>query len=344
MNTQDENESVGAFLRRTREEKNLSLKDVATAINLRAGQIDAIENGNIDQLPGLVYAIGFVRSYALQLGLDGDQTARLFKAEHAASAPKQAELNISPPPRDTHLPSQFILVLSGMGLVLVLGLWLFFSGGDDATNTEKMIPEVPAQMQAGYDATGILQNTDTTEPTEMADITDILPDTTETVAATAESVTAVADTAANVAEATTDSTPATTETERSATAVIPAEERQAPIPPPVTQRSQHVISDIQTGERFGNRRGNSRIVLIARDSSWVQVRDGSGQTLFQQVLRPGQSYYVPRGDNTKLATANAGGIDVYVDGQKMPPFGKKGDIIRGIALDATDILKRNTEQ
>jgi cytoskeleton protein RodZ len=99
---------------------------------------------------------------------------------------------------------------------------------------------------------------------------------------------------------------------------------------------------MQTGESFGNMRAGSRIILIARDSSWVQVRDGKGETLFQQVLRPGQSYYVPPGDNIKLATANAGGIDVYVDGKEMPPFGKKGDIIRGISLDADSIIGRGS--
>ncbi|MBL1147481.1 MAG: helix-turn-helix domain-containing protein [Pseudomonadota bacterium] len=339
MNTQDGHESVGAFLKREREAKNLSLKDVATSINVRAGQLEAIESGNIAELPGMVYAIGFVRSYAVQLGLDGDEIARLFKEEHAASAPKQAELNISPPPRDTHLPSHFILAASGVGLVLILALWFLFSGGDEETGAEKMVPDVPAQMQAGYDDTGILQNaeisitsTDTPDGTHdlLAAETDIAAQTTAITEETTEDA------------AVTAATDSMAETETAPTDIIPVEERQAPIPPPVTQRSQRIISDIQTGESFGNRRGNSRIVLIARDSSWVQVRDGSGQTLFQQVLRPGQSYYVPRGENTKLATANAGGIDVYVDGKKMPPFGKKGDIIRGISLDADEILKRHT--
>ncbi|TNE25452.1 MAG: helix-turn-helix domain-containing protein [Alphaproteobacteria bacterium] len=338
MNTQDGHESVGAFLRRERETKNLSLKDVATSINVRAGQLEAIEAGNLGELPGMVYAIGFVRSYAMQLGLDGEEIARLFKEEHAASAPKQTELNISPPPRDTHLPSHFILVASGVGLVLILALWFIFSGGDEEQAVEKMIPEVPAQMQAGYDDTGILQNAEIAASTEITDgTTDILPAATDMIAPATQTAGEPAETTP-----TTVDSEETEKTESSPTDVIPVEERQAPIPPPVTQRSQRIIADIQTGESFGNRRGNSRIVLIARDSSWVQVRDGSGQTLFQQVLRPGQSYYVPRGENTKLATANAGGIDVYVDGKKMPPFGKKGDIIRGISLDADDILKRNT--
>lgn len=336
MSTQNGHESVGDLLRREREARNLSLKEAATAINIRTGQLEAIENGDIGALPGMVYAIGFVRSYAVQLGLDGDETAALFKKEHADSAPKHTELNISPPPRDTHLPSHVILAASGAGLVLILALWFIFSGGDTEKSGKNTTPEVPAQMQAGYDKTGILHNTEPDLLTEIAKSTDEeLPAATDLLAGTETPV-------IPVTEADTAGIDDAAETESAATTVIPATERQAPVPPPVTQRSRRVVSDIQTGENFGNVRGNSRIVLIARDSSWLQVHDGSGETLFQQVLRPGQSYYVPRGDNIKLATANAGGIDVYVDGKQMPPFGKKGDIIRGISLDADAILKRGS--
>lgn len=336
MNTENGYESVGALLRREREARNLSLKDVAAAINVRAGQLEAIENGHLDALPGMVYAIGFVRSYAVQLGLDGDEITGLFKEEHAAATPKQTELNISPPPRDTHLPSQVILAVSGAGLVLILALWFIFSGGDEQSPAQT-VPEVPAQMQAGYDDTGILHDTDITG---SAALPDALPQEQTEATPPADTTAATAEIPQETAE--TVEPGATAATDTAATDIIPAAERQAPIPPPVTQRSRRVVSETQTGESFGHLRGGSRIILIARDSSWVQLRDGKGETLFQQVLRPGQSYYVPPGDNIKLATANAGGLDVYVDGQKMPPFGKKGDIIRGIALDADDILKRGT--
>ena len=38
---------------------------------IRIGQLDAIEKGDLEKLPGMIYAAGFVKSYANYLKLDG---------------------------------------------------------------------------------------------------------------------------------------------------------------------------------------------------------------------------------------------------------------------------------
>ncbi|MGH1455206.1 MAG: helix-turn-helix domain-containing protein [Alphaproteobacteria bacterium] len=76
------NEDVGEALRRTRRFYNKSLEDVEGALRIRASQIDAIERGDMRSLPGRVYAIGFVRSYAEYLGIDGNKVVQLFKAQY----------------------------------------------------------------------------------------------------------------------------------------------------------------------------------------------------------------------------------------------------------------------
>lgn len=65
-----EKESLGRTLKRTREEKNLSLDEAARATKIRKEFLLAIEDDKLDQLPGPVFARGFVRSYAEYLSLD----------------------------------------------------------------------------------------------------------------------------------------------------------------------------------------------------------------------------------------------------------------------------------
>lgn len=77
---------VGEILRRTRVHYQKSIKDVETALRIRAEQIEAIEQGNVEKLPARVYAIGFVRSYAEFLGLDGGRIVDLFKTQSAGQA------------------------------------------------------------------------------------------------------------------------------------------------------------------------------------------------------------------------------------------------------------------
>lgn len=61
---------VGAQLRAAREALGLSLQDVATALKLGDRQLDALEGGNWQVLPGVTFVRGFVRNYARLVHLD----------------------------------------------------------------------------------------------------------------------------------------------------------------------------------------------------------------------------------------------------------------------------------
>lgn len=65
-----EKETVGRTLKRSREERNLSLDEAARATKIRKEFLLAIEDDKLDQLPGPVFARGFIRSYAEYLSLD----------------------------------------------------------------------------------------------------------------------------------------------------------------------------------------------------------------------------------------------------------------------------------
>ena len=72
---------VGEILRRTRLHYNRTIEEVEAALRIQGKQIHAIEVGDTESLPARVYAIGFVRSYAEYLGLDGEKIVQLFKAQ-----------------------------------------------------------------------------------------------------------------------------------------------------------------------------------------------------------------------------------------------------------------------
>ncbi|HLB80535.1 MAG TPA: DUF4115 domain-containing protein, partial [Dongiaceae bacterium] len=78
---------------------------------------------------------------------------------------------------------------------------------------------------------------------------------------------------------------------------------------------------------------DSRIVVRARLESWVQVSDASNASLFTRVLRAGDSYQVPNQPGLTLATGNAGGLEISVDGVAAPPLGPVGVVRRGVLLD-----------
>lgn len=61
---------IGDTLHEAREAQGRSLEDAAQAVRARTAQLQALEEERFDNFGGHVYAKGFLKSYALELGLD----------------------------------------------------------------------------------------------------------------------------------------------------------------------------------------------------------------------------------------------------------------------------------
>ncbi len=74
-------ESVGDLLQHARRERGMSLDGVARSTRISMAQLESIERGHYDELPGETYVRGFVRSYAKSVGLDADQALVTYASE-----------------------------------------------------------------------------------------------------------------------------------------------------------------------------------------------------------------------------------------------------------------------
>ncbi len=121
--------SVGAQLRRAREMRGETLSEVSLALKLAPRQVEALEEGRYDMLPGHAFVRGFMRNYARHLGLD--PTPLLVEVEAALGG---AEVDLSPVCNATgDLPNGGARrasakpagVLAAGLLAVVLGGWYF---------------------------------------------------------------------------------------------------------------------------------------------------------------------------------------------------------------------------
>ncbi|MDB5084069.1 MAG: hypothetical protein JWN30_955 [Bacilli bacterium] len=81
-------DQLGNVLRMAREKQGLSLSDIQQLTKIRTRYLEAIEEGDMSSLPGIVYAKGFIKSYAEQVGLDG----QTLLEEHGLAAPEPDQL------------------------------------------------------------------------------------------------------------------------------------------------------------------------------------------------------------------------------------------------------------
>ena len=82
----------------------------------------------------------------------------------------------------------------------------------------------------------------------------------------------------------------------------------------------------------------SRVVLRMKSDAWIQVREKQGPVLLNRVMRGGESWPVPKGQQLVLTTGNAGGTEMVVDGVAAPSLGAVGLVRRDVPLDP-DLLK-----
>jgi cytoskeletal protein RodZ len=72
----DDLKRMGAMFREKRKEMNLSLKEVENGTSIRAGYIEAIEEGRVTEFLSGIYAQGFIKQYASFLGMDFEAILR----------------------------------------------------------------------------------------------------------------------------------------------------------------------------------------------------------------------------------------------------------------------------
>jgi len=83
---------------------------------------------------------------------------------------------------------------------------------------------------------------------------------------------------------------------------------------------------------------SSRVTLRAVADSWVELRSREGSIILSRVIPNGETYRVPSSGGIVMTTGNAGGLEIVVDGQPLPPLGPQGAVMRGVALDADRLL------
>jgi cytoskeleton protein RodZ len=148
-------QSVGATLRLRREERGEDLRYVAQILRIRYPYLSAIENGRVDELPGSTYAIGFVRTYADHLGLDGNSLVAQFKAE-VEDLDARSDLHFPAPLPEGKIPGGAILLVAVVLAAVFYGIWIYVSSEDAP------VAEIVPQISSGDVRTGSSKKSDST--------------------------------------------------------------------------------------------------------------------------------------------------------------------------------------
>ncbi len=308
-------ETVGQDLRMARQRKGEDLTSVSHALKIRKDHLEALEEGNVQALPGRPYAIGFLRSYAEYLGLDPAQCIERFKTEIAGRGDADDAVTKLAIEEEKHLPHGSLVFLVLLVIAVVYGGY-YLSVSANRMLSEPVTP-LPDRLASDAGLAGKAQPPAPKQATPTQN--------TQTQPAPA-SITPSDSTAPPV-------TLADTQTAAVPPAQMPNAEptnaSQADLPPPPPP-----------GRVYGAHNGNVRVELRAYRPTRILVEGPDNTVYINRTLRAGDVYRAPNLIGLTLTTPDGGAVQIVLDGSAMGFAGKKGKTTEGMALDPQNIVDR----
>ena len=349
---------VGTRLQEARIVSKRSLKQVVSALRIRQVYIQAIEEERYSDLPGSAYAVGFVRSYAEYLGLDHDQIVRDFRAE-TANYNHPTDLNFPEPEAKSQTPPVAVAVVSllvAVALYVSWERWPVFWQGEFSGFGEHSVSTPPLTESSSVDASpdhdvhdDALEEIEPVNQTaSVTGFTEIDPrDPNLSSTMQSQDMDSQAGMSASPNEEISDqyiTAEGQTEADLYWSSSVGRFVPRIPLDTAMADSSGALpASEGQDAvERepkiYGELEDDVRIIIEATQDSWVQVRDTDGTLLLTRVLFPGERFRVPDRPGLSLMTGNAGGLEITVDGNSVPPIGPDGAVRRGIILEPDQLL------
>jgi cytoskeletal protein RodZ len=158
-----ESGSFGDWLRRQREVREISLRDIADRTKISFRYLEAMEADRFDLLPAPVFAKGFLREYARYVGLSPDDVVNHYLSEHhpeeLATEPKddgkvvarsRPKADTGPPAMRRNWSGGLVLAIAGLVLLVLVALaaWLADRRHEDRRDVGQQAPAMTAPAPA----------------------------------------------------------------------------------------------------------------------------------------------------------------------------------------------------
>ena len=314
--------TVGKLCLDARLNKGLTQEQAGALLKVRVKIIKDFENGEQIDLPGLAYKIGFVRSYARLLDLDGDLLVKEFKESLELGSFKEEYKFLTPElNKNNYLPigvvlSVFIAILSYTG-------WYY----SDRSNKILQVSEEKLEDLS----------------TKTAEIENNNYVIIEDNFGSSNSTTAIINNDEKQVQNLNFKTIANTkkvDNEISENIKFSDNEIIAKKNPIDSKFNENQTSEMSA--TANERDPSTEMVLKATGNSWVEIEDLDGNILMTRLMRPGETYVVPNINGLTFNTGNAGALSLSQGDLIIPKLGEIGEIITAQPLNIKIFAKQNS--
>ena len=324
------------YIREVREQKGLTLQQVAEATRIPHYYLEILEGGGDDRLVSdRLYMVHFLRSYAAFLEVEGDTLAAQFVREnrgpeHVQIVPIQAHRSW----KAIAMAALTVLLMIGGGAYVydptLVGTVVGPVERILATSTPSPTPpEAPEQRPSAIPATPPGAN-DTGSSVLQPEANETDPSNPRLAATEPEAVSAPSaaqDTpipqAGETAAETSDSGEPPQQTpDRGGDATDDPNPSGPPVLAAVSDPPETAAADAQA---------QHSLTITADQEAWLRVWVDGGQPR-DMLLAVGTSRTLSAQTGFVITFGNAGGVRLTLNGDELPPAGKSGQVVRGFKL------------
>ena len=314
--------TIGKICLDARVQKSLTQEQASNILKVRVKIIKDFENGDEIDLPGLTYKVGFVRSYASLLELDGDFLVQEFKSnlepgnfreEYKFLAPKIENNNFLP-----------------MGAVLSFLIAIIIYSGWYYSERTKTIEIVSNQIIESKKDEVIITETNNyiiieeKKNFESNSLPSIRQDNNIQVSKLSEKAIVYK----KILE------------QRTVSDDLVSKENS----PKISQETVLITKDKVEINKVKNisseisavakeRDRSSEMVIKAIGNSWVEIEDIDGNSLMARIMRPGETFVVPNMSGLTFNTGNAGALSLSYGDMTISSLGEEGETIKAWPLN-----------
>ncbi len=288
---------AGQTLRNAREAQGMSIPEVAYSLKLNPRQIEAIESGRFDLLPGSAFTRGFLRNYARLLKIDPAPLLAVLEP-----LPSEATVELAPASnahgdmpevgrgrfRRSVLPG-VLAALALLGIVVVG--WYYDT--QKSKPQEELVASLPQSSQPPAFGPGA----------QGGEVTPAVPPAAEVVSPPAAVPVPPTVPAASVAEPVPMPVPMPVPA-----AVVPAAApvKEVPVAPAAASPAPAVAD--------APRSGSDRLVFDFAQDAWVEVKDSAGKVVFSRLGKAGTREQVDVKPPFSAVIGNARGVKLERNG------------------------------
>jgi cytoskeletal protein RodZ len=287
--------SLGPYLRGLREAKGMSLDDIARSTRVGRRHLEALESDTFGELPAPVFVKGFIRAYCEFLECSPEKAVDLYRETTGE-------------PASSHGPMRPLVVpRSRLAGPLAISIALFVALGASLFALRFGLQPSPKDTTAAVSAPARDELPRIPAPEGSGK---------------GGAIAAATPTAAQAPAA--KAGPAAAAAPASSIAPVASAPPLAPAPP-VASAPPASTPPLEA------KPGNHRLVVRALEPTWLRVQVDEGQVA-EELLQAGAVREWSAARRFTLTVGNAGGVEMDLNGKRMPPLGARGEVIQRLVL------------